>query len=250
MNKQPRRGAKLALSWLRYCVPFLTFKLLPMSKYKILNLYACLGGNRYKWDEVADIEVTAVELDPELARLYQERFPNDTVVVADAHQYLLDHFRDFDFIWSSPPCPTHSRARQWASSSEATNVLPVYPDMKLYQEIILLDKYFKGKYCVENVIPFYTPLIPAKKRGRHLYWANFNLPTNLSNRKVKISDGKNEVNKLCVFHEYDFRQYKGEQRTDKVARNLVDYEAGKTILQTALGILESNNVKQTSMFAF
>ena len=23
-------------------------------KYKILNLYACLGGNRYKWDEVAD----------------------------------------------------------------------------------------------------------------------------------------------------------------------------------------------------
>ena len=41
-------------------------------KYKILNLYACLGGNRAKWDEVADIEVTAVELDPEAARLYHE----------------------------------------------------------------------------------------------------------------------------------------------------------------------------------
>ena len=41
---------------------------------KILNLYACLGGNRYKWDEVADIEVTAVEWDEELAKLYQERF--------------------------------------------------------------------------------------------------------------------------------------------------------------------------------
>jgi DNA (cytosine-5)-methyltransferase 1 len=38
---------------------------------KVLNLYACLGGNRYKWDEVANIEVTAVELDPEAARLYQ-----------------------------------------------------------------------------------------------------------------------------------------------------------------------------------
>ena len=48
---------------------------------KILNLYACLGGNRYKWDEVADVDVTAVELDPELARLYQERFPNDKVIV-------------------------------------------------------------------------------------------------------------------------------------------------------------------------
>ena len=79
---------------------------------KILNLYACLGGNRYKWNEVKeDIEVTAVELDPEAARLYQERFPNDTVIVADAHQYLLDHYKEFDFIWSSPPCPTHSRAR-------------------------------------------------------------------------------------------------------------------------------------------
>ena len=32
-------------------------------KIKILNLYAWLGGNRYKWDEVADIEVTAVELE-------------------------------------------------------------------------------------------------------------------------------------------------------------------------------------------
>ena len=36
-----------------------------MKKYKILNLYACLGGNRYKWDEVADnLEITSVELDP------------------------------------------------------------------------------------------------------------------------------------------------------------------------------------------
>jgi len=73
---------------------------------KILNLYACLGGNRYKWNEVKkDIKVTAVELDRELGKLYQERFPNDTVIVADAHKYLLDHYKEFDFIWSSPPLP-------------------------------------------------------------------------------------------------------------------------------------------------
>ena len=36
---------------------------------KILNLYACLGGNRYKWNEVKeDIEVTAVELDYEAGK--------------------------------------------------------------------------------------------------------------------------------------------------------------------------------------
>jgi DNA (cytosine-5)-methyltransferase 1 len=50
--------------------------------------------------------------------------------------------------------------------------------MKLYQEIIFLDNHFEREIlCVENVIPYYEPLIPAKKRGRHLYWTNFNLPS-------------------------------------------------------------------------
>ena len=141
-----------------------------MSKLKILNLYACLGGNRYKWGD--EHEITAVEWDEELARLYQERFPNDTVIVADAHQYLLDHYKEFDFIWSSPPCPTHSAFQH---SMKTTRKMK-YPDMKLYQEIIFLEAFFNGKYCVENVFPFYEPLIKAKKRGRHLYWTNFNLP--------------------------------------------------------------------------
>ena len=212
---------------------------------KILNLYACLGGNRYKWDEVADdLEITAVELDPEAARLYQERFPNDTVIVGDAHQYLLEHYKEFDFIWSSPPCPTHSRAR-FARKSTTT---AVYPDMKLYQEIIFLDKWFSGKYVVENVIPYYEPLIPAKKRGRHLYWTNFNLPTNLNERKCSIMESKNEVDKWCKFHDYDFRKYKGSQPVNKMARNLVDYEAGRTIFETALGIERAKDIKQTSIF--
>ena len=146
---------------------------------KILNLYACLGGNRYKWDEVTNIEVTAVELDPECARLYQERFPNDTVIVADAHEYLLDHYKEFDFIWTSPPCPTHSKTNYF---TQHIRNRPVYPSMKLYEEIIFLKQFFKGKYCVENVISYYEPLIPAWKRGRHLYWTNFNLPNILSNR--------------------------------------------------------------------
>lgn len=97
---------------------------------KVLNLYACLGGNRYKWDEVANIEVTAVELDHELAKLYQERFPNDTVIVADAHEYLLKNYMNFDFIWTSPPCPSHSRVR--FSQKNRENCDAVYPDLKLY----------------------------------------------------------------------------------------------------------------------
>ena len=212
---------------------------------KILNLYACLGGNRYKWNEVKeDIEVTAVELDPELARLYQERFPNDTVIVADAHRYLLDHFKEFDFIWSSPPCPTHSKAR----FARRNTTEPKFPDLKLYEEIVFLDKWFKGKYVVENVIPYYEPLIPAQKRGRHLYWSNIKLPNLLSERKNNFMEGKDEVTKWCEFHDYDFRQYRGEQRTDKIARNLVDYEAGKTIFETMLGIIKKEDIKQTELF--
>lgn len=212
---------------------------------KILNLYACLGGNRYKWDELGKIQVTAVELDPELARLYQERFPNDIVIVADAHQYLLDHYKEFDFIWSSPPCPSHSRL----VTSNKNKIKMQYPEMSLYQEVIFLDNFFEGKYVVENVIPYYKPLIPAQKRGRHLYWTNFKLPSDINERPaIGISTGKDEVKRLCKFHDYDFYKYKGKQPTNKIARNLVDYEAGLTIFKTAMGIIEKSNSKQLQLF--
>jgi DNA (cytosine-5)-methyltransferase 1 len=214
---------------------------------KVLNLYACLGGNRYKW---TDCEVTAVELDLELATLYQERFPNDTVIVADAHQYLLDHYKEFDFIWSSPPCPTHSRARYWSSSNYDTNTEPVYPDMTLYQEIIFLQHYYKtGKWIVENVIPFYEPLIPAQKRDRHLYWSNFRLPSNVNARHFDgLCQTTDEIKKLSIFHDFDFNKYKGTQRIDKIARNLVDYEAGLTIFNTARNIQKQEISNQQKLF--
>lgn len=215
-------------------------------KYKILNLYACLGGNRYKWDECGDIEVTAVEWDAELARLYQERFPNDKVIVADAHQYLLDHYKEFDFIWSSPPCPSHSRVR--ISQKNREKFVPIYPEMSLYQEIIFLENYFDGKFVVENVIPFYEPLIQAQKRGRHLYWTNFVLPNNIGERKgFKNMIETGSIKELSEFHHYDFTKYKGEQRMNKIARNLVDFEVGLTILKTALNILDSKNTNQISL---
>jgi DNA (cytosine-5)-methyltransferase 1 len=213
---------------------------------KILNLYACLGGNRFLWDNEHDI--TSVEWDEELARLYKKRFPNDNVIVDDAHQYLLEHYQEYDFIWSSPPCPSHSRARFWNSSNYNTTTKPIYPDMKLYQEIIFLNHYFKGKYVVENVIPYYEPLITAYKRGRHLYWTNFRLPNDLNDRRFKISNTKNELQELCKFHKIDLSDYKGEQSKLKIGRNLVDFEAGKTILDIAMGVIKSKNINQIKIF--
>ena len=224
-----------------------------MKTYKILNLYACLGGNRYKWDDVAkengfNIEVTAVEWDKELAKLYQERFPNDTVVVTDAHEYLRLNFQDYDFIWSSPPCPSHSRVRISQKTREGFDF--IYPSMTLYEEVIFLENFFDGKYVVENVIPYYEPLIQGQKRGRHLYWANFVLPNDVGERKLGgggIGTTLDEVNKLCKFHDYDFYKYKGEQPLNKIARNLVDYEAGKTIFEVAMGIVKKTDLVQTTM---
>jgi DNA (cytosine-5)-methyltransferase 1 len=223
-------------------------------KYKILNLYACLGGNRYKWDEVAEeagieLEVTAVEWDEELAKLYQERFPNDKVIVADAHQYLLDHYKEYDFIWSSPPCPSHSTTNHFLNAQGVIR----YPDMKLYQEILFLNHFYKGKYVIENVKPYYEPLIQAQKRGRHLYWTNFNLPNILSNRNAPSmkAHGDRPANNwklFSQFHEIDLSTYKGKQGKGKIARNLVDYEAGRTIFETILDIKKKMDVKQTELF--
>ena len=220
---------------------------------KILNLYACLGGNRYKWNEVKnDIEVTAVELDEELAKLYQERFPNDKVIVDDAHQYLLKHYKKFDFIWSSPPCPTHSIMNftfKGKRQKQNNGFKLKYPDMGLYQEIIFLNAFFEGKYCVENATPYYKPLIPPKQRGRHLYWTNFRLPNILTKRKnPDFTRIKNRVTVMSNFHDYDFTKYKGKQPVAKISNNLVCYEAGKTIFETMLNIKE-NKVNQIGLFS-
>jgi DNA (cytosine-5)-methyltransferase 1 len=208
---------------------------------KILNLYACLGGNRYKWGD--EHEITAVELDPELARIYQERFPNDIVIVADAHQYLLDHYKEFDFIWSSPPCPTHSKSRFWAHSKTQ----PVYPDMTLYEEIIFLQHHFNGKFCVENVNPYYDLLIPGQKRGRHIYWTNFVLPIFGENDQTGKMNFESKYQPLIEFHKLEKFDYKGTQDKLKILRNLVGYEAGKIILDTAMGIVRNLNTTQQTL---
>ena len=133
---------------------------------KILNLYAGIGGNRKLWKNV---DVTAVEINPKIAKIYQDFFPEDKVIVCDAHKYLLEHFQEFDFIWSSPPCPSHSITNWFLHSQGKIR----YPDMKLYEEIIFLRAFFKGKWVVENVKPYYEPLIKGQEIGRHLFWANF-----------------------------------------------------------------------------
>ena len=149
-----------------------------MVKLKVLNLYAGIGGNRKLWK---DVEVTAIENNPEIAKIYRDFFPEDKVIITDAHQYLLEHFKEFDFIWSSPPCPSHSRFRLlWSGNpnkikNRKTGTSFKFPDMKLYEEIIFLKHFFKGKWCVENVISYYSPLIEPIECESHYFWSNFSI---------------------------------------------------------------------------
>lgn len=209
--------------------------ILPMQCYKplrVLNLYCGIGGNRKLWEGV---DVTAVEFRDDIAEVYKDHFPNDNVIVADAHQYLLDNYENFDFIWSSPPCQTHSRARLWGFKNNR-KVEKKYPDMKLYQEIIFLKHYFEGKWIVENVNPFYEPIkienYKPVELGRHLFWANFRI-TKTEIKEADINRGTRK--EWSELHGFDLSNYKINSRKDQIYRNCVHPETGLHILNCARG---------------
>ena len=196
---------------------------------RILNMYCGIGGNRALWGDKFDI--TAVEINDKIAEKYSNKFPNDTVIVTDAHEYLLSHYKEFDFIWSSPPCQTHSRTNYF---TQHIRKKPVYPSMSLYEEIIFLQSFFKGKWVVENVIPYYKPLIEAKKIGRHLFWSNFNIK--------EIPQPKDDIGTMDCKYGNKAHKRKLEDR------NAVNSELGKHILDTAINVINNENVEQIELF--
>ena len=191
---------------------------------KILNLYCGIGGNRKLWGD--EHHVTAVEYNESIANAYKKFFPKDKVIVGDAHEFLLKHFQEFDFIWSSPPCPSHSRMRKTNSGNGERKSPHTFPDMKLYEEIIFLEHFFKGKWVVENVVPYYEYLIkPTIILNRHSIWANFNI------EEIKIdSDFSILKSKRGIFN---LDRIKLTKRKDQIHRNCVEPKMGKHILDCA-----------------
>lgn len=206
------------------------------KKLKVLNCYGGLGGNRKLWDLIPDVEldITAVEYKQKIADIYKDFFPNDKVVVGDAHQYLLDHYKEFDFIWTSPPCPSHSRVRKAGCffKDGKQKQVSIYPDMKLYEEVLFLQGYFKGKYCVENVISWYKPLISPQEVEGHYYWANYLIAPYVADG-CREHDGTIEV--LQKRKGFNIEKYKNIDKR-LALRNCVEPELGKHILECALGL--------------
>ena len=197
-----------------------------MGRLKILNLYAGIGGNRKLWGD--DHDITAVELNPQVAGCYQKLFPNDTVIVGDAHEYLRQHFREFDFIWSSPPCPTHSVLQMTRYYDEKLK----YPDMTLYQEILWLKHFYKGKWVIENVKPYYKPLIEQTfEIDRHYFWSSgfvMNIKFDYC-----FDDIRDKCKEMAKFYGFDIEILKNFSSHEKrqILRNCVKPEIGKYIFE-------------------
>ena len=200
----------------------------------ILNLYAGLGGNRKLWE---NCDVVAVEKDPKIGGVYAKLYPDDTVFFEDAHQFLLDTYDIVDFIWSSPPCQSHSSMAR-ANSRTA----PKYAEMDLYQQIIFLQTYFKGGWVVENVKPYYKPLIePTAIIGRHYFWSNFPItgvsdvprPSGFINKGTL--EGKRELQDWLGIHFEEKLYYNGNNCPAQVLRNCVHPQLGLDVFNCYLG---------------
>lgn len=203
---------------------------------RILNLYAGVGGNRKLWE---GHEITAVEYTKDIAEVYRALFPSDKMVVGDAHEYLLNHYKEYDFIWSSPPCQRHSKMNKFTRHDMVR-----FMDGKLYEEIIFLKTYFKGKWVVENVVPYYEPMCNPVKIGRHLYWSNFPIPDfkepkplrNFIN-EANVSGKKKMMDWLGIHFEKNI-YYEGNHCPAQILRNCVHPLTGLHILNAALSPTE------------
>lgn len=106
--------------------------------------------------------------------------------------------------------------------------------MKLYEEILFLQGYHLGKWCVENVIAWYDPLIRPQEFNSHWFWANFLIrPIEGESR-----DHYGSIESLGNRKGFNIDNYKGIDKR-KALRNCVEPETGKRILEYAINPIET-----------
>tara|TARA_R110002020_G_scaffold79096_5_gene198478 strand:- start:22166 stop:22819 length:654 start_codon:yes stop_codon:yes gene_type:complete len=211
---------------------------------KILNLYAGIGGNRRGWGD--EHEIVAVEYDEEIAKAYKKHFPNDEVIVGDALEYVLNNYNNFDFIWASPPCPSHSSLR-FNLGYKAGKYGPIIPEMtSLYGLITFLQHHYEGGWAIENVIPYYEPLItPTATFGRHHIWSSFPLH-DVSMERMRMND-RNDVETMTEWVGFDITDTKIKNKR-KVLRNCTDEGIGDMVLYCFLNNIRSPNQETLERF--
>jgi DNA (cytosine-5)-methyltransferase 1 len=214
---------------------------------KILNTYAGIGGNRKLWGE--EHEITAVEIDPKIADIYSRNFMDDEIIIDDAMKYIKEHRNKYDFIWCSPKCQSHT-----AMVKATRHDVADYIDLSLYQLIIFLQHFHEGLWVVENVKPYYEPLIrPTAILGRHYFWSNFTItPFKSENIKGFITnDSPKAIQKMKDWLGIQYEgniYYEGNHSPGQILRNAVSPEIGLHVLNCAIGKHEDLQLKTGTLF--
>jgi len=107
--------------------------------------------------------------------------------------------------------------------------------MKLWQEIIFLQNYFKGKFCVENVIGYYKPLIQPIEIAKHYFWVNFYIPPFQGGFRGHHASIEN----LEKLKKFNLGNITGKRL---LLRNCVEPEVGKYILDRI--VIKKNKIEE------
>jgi DNA (cytosine-5)-methyltransferase 1 len=115
-----------------------------------------------------------------------------------------------------------------AQIKQGGGILPRYPNMELYQEIIFLTHFFRGQWCIENVIGYYEPLITPTGIAKHYVWSNFYIRA----YQIKSRGHHNRIEAAQQKKGFYIEHYGGIDK-EQVLRNCVEPELGLHILNSA-----------------
>ncbi len=183
-----------------------------------------------------------VDSDPVICKIYQELYPNDTVIVGDVNDHFRKHSDEYGFAWFSPPCQPNTRL-VIANWGRYGNIPPIPNFDQVYGIQPWLKKCFKGSWVIENVIPWYEPPYkPMVNLGRHLFWSNFIIP-HKKFKENRIAIDKILLPELAKFQKVDLewlKSFKFPHWTKNhdvyrtILRNMVNKKIGKYILNCAV----------------
>lgn len=104
--------------------------------------------------------------------------------------------------------------------------------MQLYEEIIFLKHMYDGDWVVENVIPYYKPLIPPTVvLDRHCIWSNKPIEEKEFTRGYSIDLTRQLGSKHTLAAAYNIKLPDGTKNQRKLLRNMVLPEMGDYILK-------------------